>query len=319
MQHYELKQGLRLLILEDVPTDAELMEAELHSAGFDFLSARVDDQDSFLEALDRFSPEIILADYMLPAFDGESALAIAREKAPGVPFIFVTGALGEERAVELLKRGATDFVLKDHLDRIPVCVNRALEEVDEKQRRQQAEDELQRAHAELEREVEKRTRELRQRTLELQQLTDTLEWRVRERTEELAKANEALRDLSSRLLSAQEEERKRVAGDLHDTIGSSLVGIKFKVEKTLKEIEEDPRAPGLSLNAIIPMIQESIEECRRIQQDLRPSSIDYLGLLPTLSWFCRRFQTIYTTIRVEQEIGVEETEIPEALKIILSI
>lgn len=317
MEHYKLKPGLRLLILEDVPTDAELMETELRSAGIDFVSARVDNQDSFQEALDRFSPEIILSDFLLPDFDGETALEIARDKAPDVPFIFVTGALGEDRAVDLLKRGATDFVLKDRLDRIPLSVRRALDEVEEKRRRQQAEEELRRAHADLELEVEKRTGELRQRTLELQQLTDTLEWRVRERTEELARANEALRELSARLLSAQEEERKRVAGDIHDTIGSSLVGIKFKVEKALLEIEKDPRTAGLSLNTVIPMIQESIEECRRIQQDLRPSSIDYLGFLPTLSWFCRRFQTIYSTIQIEQEIGVEEAEIPDPLKIVL--
>ena len=82
---------------------------ELRSAGIEFVSTRVDNQDSFLEALDRFSPEIILSDYLLPAFDGESALSIAREKAPGVPFIFVTGALGEDRAVDLLKSGRHGF------------------------------------------------------------------------------------------------------------------------------------------------------------------------------------------------------------------
>jgi signal transduction histidine kinase len=317
MQDNPLKKGLRVLIVEDVPTDAELVERELRSAGIEFVSTRVDNPDSFLEAMDRFAPEIILSDYLLPAFDGESVLSMARGKAPGVPFVFVTGALGEERAVDLLKSGATDFVLKDRLVRLPLCVKRALEEVEEKRRRQQAEEELRRAHAELEREVEERTRELRRRTLELQQLTETLEQRVQERTAELGKANEALRHLSSRLLSAQEAERKRIAGELHDTIGASLAGIRYKVENALQQIGKTPDAAIESLTTILPVIQEGADECRRIQMDLRPAILDDLGLLETLSWFCRQFQTIYSHIRIEKEAGLEEGEIPRALKIVI--
>jgi len=141
MRYDHLKNSLRVLILEDVPTDVELVEQELRSAGIEFVSTRVDNQDSFSEALDRFAPEIILSDYSLPAFDGESALSMTLEKAPGVPFIFVTGALGEERAIDLMKSGATDFVLKDRLSRLPLCVKRALEEVEEKRLRRRAEEE----------------------------------------------------------------------------------------------------------------------------------------------------------------------------------
>jgi PAS domain S-box-containing protein len=141
MPNNGINKGLRVLILEDVPTDAELVENELRSGGFEFVSTRVADQDSFREGLHRFSPGIILADYSLPGFDGASALAIAREEAPQVPFIFVTGAVGEDRAVDLLKSGATDFVLKDRLSRLPLCVKRALEEVKEKRRRERAEEE----------------------------------------------------------------------------------------------------------------------------------------------------------------------------------
>jgi signal transduction histidine kinase len=317
MQHKELKQGLRLLFLEDVPTDAELVEAELRSAGIDFVSAWVDNHDSFVEALNRFSPDIILSDYRLPSFDGESALSIALEKTPYVPFIFVTGALGEERAVDLLKNGATDFVLKDRLNRLPLCVKRALEEVEEKRRRQQAEEELRQAHAVLEREVEERTAELRQRTLELQHLTETLEQRVEERTSALARANEALRNLSLRLLSAHEDERKKIAGEIHDSLGACLGAIKFKIENAMQQTGETPLSTSESLRMITPVIQEGIEECRRIQLDLRPPMLDDLGLLATLSWFCRRFDTIYSHIRSEQEIRIDEAEIPAPLKIVI--
>jgi PAS domain S-box-containing protein len=158
---------------------------------------------------------------------------------------------------------------------------------------------------------------LRQRTLELQQLTERLEQRVQERTEELAEANKALRQLSIRLLSAHEEERKRIAGELHDTIGAYLGGIKFKVESALQQIAMTPRVATESLNTIIPVIREAVEECRRIQMDLRPSMLDDLGVLPTLSWFCRRFQTIYSGIRVDQEVTIEESEVPVSLKIVI--
>lgn len=155
---------------------------------------------------------------------------------------------------------------------------------------------------------------LEQRTLELQHLTDTLEIRIQERTTELARANEALRQLSVRLLSTQEEERKRVAAEIHDALAGSLAGIKFKVEGSLLEVEKDPNTATESLNSLIPLIRDSIEECRRIQQDLRPSMLDDLGLLITLSWFCKRFQAIHRGIRIEQEMTIEEIEIPEGLK-----
>jgi PAS domain S-box-containing protein len=155
------------------------------------------------------------------------------------------------------------------------------------------------------------------RTIELQHLTETLEEQVRERTEELEEANKVLRQLSIKILSAQEEERKRIAGELHDTIGSYLGGIKFKVESAIQEIAKTPKAATQSLNTIVPVIQEAVEECRRIQQDLRPSMLDDLGLLPTLSWFCRRFQTLYSGIGVNKEVTIEESEVPPPLKIVV--
>ncbi|MBI5602888.1 MAG: PAS domain S-box protein [Deltaproteobacteria bacterium] len=158
---------------------------------------------------------------------------------------------------------------------------------------------------------------LRERTGELVKLSDTLEFQVKERTTKLAEANKDVRRISAKLLSAQEEERKRIAGEIHDTIGSHLSAIKFKVEDAMLRIEKTPTAGAEFLQPLIPVIQEGIEECRRIQADLRPPMLDDLGLQLTLSWFFRRFQSIYSTITVEQEMGIEEEDVPLPLKIIV--
>jgi len=140
---------------------------------------------------------------------------------------------------------------------------------------------------------------------------------AQEKSLELTKANEALRDLSSKLLSAHEDERKRIAGELHDAFGACLAAIKFKVEAAVQEKGETANTLRESLNTVIPLVQECIAECKRIQMDLRPSILDDLGLLAALSWFCRRFETIYSHIRTEQTIRIEEGEIPDALKIVI--
>jgi len=146
-----MSEKLKVLILEDVPTDAELMIEELAEAGMTFVSKRVATKASFVNAIADFSPGIILSDYSLPSFDGLAALKIAREKCPDVPFIFVSGALGEEMAIDLLKKGATDYVLKNRLSRLEPAVSRALHEVEERRERERAE------HALTESEVRYRT------------------------------------------------------------------------------------------------------------------------------------------------------------------
>jgi DNA-binding NarL/FixJ family response regulator len=133
---------LHILILEDVKTDAELIEDELREAGMVFTSICAQDKASYLKGLDEFYPDIILSDYSLPSFDGLSALKHAVERCPDVPFIFVSGALGEEMAIELLKQGATDYVLKSRLSRLGPAVSRALQEASERKERKMAEEAL---------------------------------------------------------------------------------------------------------------------------------------------------------------------------------
>ena len=140
---------LRILLLEDVPTDAELVENALREAGLSFTTKRVDTREAFIRALDEFKPDIVLADYHLPAFDGGSAVKIVRQQYPSVPVVMVTGAVGDETAVELLRLGARDYVLKDRLARLGSAVQRALSEEQSERARKAAAEALQQSEADL--------------------------------------------------------------------------------------------------------------------------------------------------------------------------
>ncbi|HVF17386.1 MAG TPA: PAS domain-containing protein [Steroidobacteraceae bacterium] len=135
----ETEALLRFVLLEDDAHDAELVELELARNGFDVEWRLAASEDAFKAALQPEPPDLVLADYTLPGFDGVAALKIVQRKCPDVPFIFVSGSLGEERAIEALKSGATDYVLKDRLQRLPAVVRRALTEARERRERRSAE------------------------------------------------------------------------------------------------------------------------------------------------------------------------------------
>jgi diguanylate cyclase (GGDEF)-like protein/PAS domain S-box-containing protein len=133
--------GIRVLLVEDVATEAELEVRELRRAGLPVRHRVVDSEQALLDALRDFAPDVILSDFSMPHFDGMAALAVVRQHAPGVPFIFVSGTIGEEYAIRALKSGAMDYVLKTNLLRLPAAVERAIEVAAERraQRRTQAE------------------------------------------------------------------------------------------------------------------------------------------------------------------------------------
>src|SRR6266498_3178551 len=130
---------LRILHLEDDPADAELIRVKLKAMDIACAIERVETKADFLARLEQQCFDLIISDYTLPGFDGRSALKIARQKCPEVPFIFVSGTIGEEVAVDSLKQGATDYVLKDRLSRLVASVQRAMREAQERSERRQAE------------------------------------------------------------------------------------------------------------------------------------------------------------------------------------
>jgi two-component system, cell cycle sensor histidine kinase and response regulator CckA len=133
-----MTKPIRLLFLEDNPRDVDLVRETLQSEGLECKIATVDSRKGFFDALDQRDFDLILADYSLPAFDGLFALDIALLKCPDIPFIFVSGVMGEELAIETLKSGATDYVLKQRLNRLSYSIRRALEEVEQREELQRA-------------------------------------------------------------------------------------------------------------------------------------------------------------------------------------
>jgi signal transduction histidine kinase/pSer/pThr/pTyr-binding forkhead associated (FHA) protein len=180
-------------------------------------------------------------------------------------------------------------------------------------RRKDAEDALRKARDELERRVEQRTAELRSTNTRLQ-----TEIEERKRTEAALRQSEMeLRNLSSRLIEVQEKERKRVGMELHDSIGQTLVALKIALETKIASADPSKAPSGVSLESLISMVQKSMSEIRRIIVELRPAVLDQLGILATLQWLSEENQRFHPDIKIENQMDVQEHEIPDRLKIVI--
>ena len=239
---------LRILLLEDNAPHAELVEHFLRDSGLKFRVARVETREAFIEQLEHHPPDMILSDYALPSFDGYAALAIAKEKVPNIPFIFVTGTMGEEVAIETLKSGATDYVLKTRLARLGPAVQRALRESAERRERQRAEDKLRRSL-------------------------------------------DQLRALTTYLQYVREEERTRIAREVHDNLGQALTGLKLDMSWIATKVARSAKPVQDKVKTMVDHIDETIQLVRRIATELRPGILDSLGLVAALEWQANDFQT----------------------------
>lgn len=234
-------------MLEDDIADAELAKYALREGGLDFSFQRVDSQDSFLQELDQTPPDVILSDSALPAFDGRAALRMVQGKRPEIPFIFVTGTMGEEAAIDTLKAGATDYVLKTRLSRLVPAVHRALREAEERRERKLAEERLRDSH-------------------------------------------EQLRALSVYLQYVREEERSRIAREVHDELGQGLTGLKLDLAWVANRLPKDLKPLLDKAKAMSGQIDVVIAAVRRIATELRPGILDDLGLVAALEWQANEFQ-----------------------------
>jgi PAS domain S-box-containing protein len=138
----ETANPMRILFVEDLPSDAELAEREIRKGGLEFISLRVDTKGVFLSALGEFRPDVIISDYSMPMFDGMEALRLSLEHDPTIPFILLTGSMNEETAVECLKAGAANYVIKEHITRLPFAVREALQQKELRVAKNEAEQRL---------------------------------------------------------------------------------------------------------------------------------------------------------------------------------
>ena len=141
---------------------------------------------------------------------------------------------------------------------------------------------------------------------------------VRKTTEAALRESERrLRELSRKILDAQENERKLVAQEIHDSISGDLAAIKICLEEKLHKMKGDPPGNAISLERIISTIEDTIRETRRISARLRPSMLDDLGLFSTIDWFCRDFEKYHPEIRMVRRLEIEEDDVPEQLKVVV--
>jgi signal transduction histidine kinase len=239
---------LRILLLEDNAPHAELVEHFLRESGLRFTLIRVETREAFEEQLDLRVPDMILSDYALPSFDGYAALEIAKRRVPNTPFIFVTGTMGEEVAIETLKNGATDYVLKTRLGRLGPAVQRALRESADRRERQRAEDKLRRSL-------------------------------------------DQLRALTTYLQYVREEERTRIAREVHDELGQALTGLKLDMSWLASKLGKNAKPVQQKVKTMVDHIDSTIQTVRRIATELRPGILDSLGLVAAMEWQANEFQT----------------------------
>lgn len=241
---------LKALIVDDSPQDADLLVRQLSRAGLGVDWTRVDNAADLRATLERDIWEVILCDFSMPGFGGPEALQILRDSGKDIPFILVTGAIGEEAAVDMMKAGAQDFVLKDRLSRLVPVLQRELREA--QGRRQQRLDAAAR--------------------IETQQ--------------QLEKANRQLRQLSSKMIQLQETERALLSRGLHDDVGQSLTGLTLQLQALRLRNREG--AEGKALDDCLQIVGQLLTQVRELSLDLRPPQLDQLGLAAALRWFGER-------------------------------
>jgi two-component system, NarL family, sensor histidine kinase UhpB len=342
------KKPIRVLIVDDSEDDALLLMRELRRSGFDPSFERVDTAEAMNAALDRPIWDIVLSDYVMPRFDGLEAVVLLRHRGLDTPIMVISGKIGEETAVECMKAGASDYMMKDNLKRLGTAIERELREAENRRGQRISEERLKAIDANFRQVIASsadgivivtrdgivrfvnpasealfgRTAEEMVGTLfgfplgektELEVLRDNgekaivemriveLDWEgssahlatLRDVTER-KQAEARLRNLSHRLVTAQEKERRRLARELHDEVGQSLTALKIYLDRSSSARST---GDGPELGEAREALRELMAQVRSMSLDLRPSMLDDLGLLPTLLWHFKRY-TAQTNVNV---------------------
>ncbi|MEI7895781.1 MAG: PAS domain S-box protein [bacterium] len=357
---------LFVLVIEDSPADAELNLRFLRKAGYDVTSRRVETAGEMTDAINAEPWDIILSDYSMPQFTVQAALEIYHAHDADIPFIVISGAIGEEKAVQLIKAGVHDYLLKDNMTRfIPVIerelrdahnrrelikVNSALTRSEKKYKsyvenapdvvfvadpsgryievneaacritgysrselagmsilNMITEGSLQFAREEFRKLLESGTMNC---DFEVYHKDGSKRWFAvnavqlsesrfigftkditdrKNATFEVMKAREELQQLNRYLTDARENERAKVAMEIHDELGQALTAIKIDINWVLEHLPDSARS-FQKLSRVIEMTNDTIKKVQRISAELRPGLLDDLGLATAIEWYCGEFE-----------------------------
>ena len=321
---------LRLLIVEDDPTDAELVLRELRKSGFDPQFRRVTSRDAFMSGLAEDRPDVIIYDHNLPHFSSSEALQLTQQSDLWIPFIIVSHAIGDEEAVALMRGGAADYLLKDRLGRIGESVRHALEQRRLREEHAAARNAIVSLNADLELRIASRTAQLkvanhalemelgqRKRAEEaLRRLNGDLERRVLDRTRDLVASNHRLQALASELTLAEQRERKRLASELHDYLAQILALGRIKMSQLRQKVvpSEAPAVQQL-VGEIDTLLEKAGEYTRSLMAKLNPPVLDELGLPSALTWLAK--QMPLHGLMVDVRLAQEQVTLPDDQAVLL--
>jgi two-component system sensor histidine kinase UhpB len=368
---------LHVLLVEDSRDDADLILLELSGAGFEVVFIRVDTKDAMRTAMVDRSWDIVISDFNLPKFSARKALSVLRAKDADTPFIIVSGCIGEESAIALMKEGASDFIMKHKLARLVPVIERELQDANVRRERRQAQNAL-RANEKLlkgiaaalgeglyvlndegkllfmnpeaerllgwteselsGREVHKIIHSQKQDGTPFPEsdcgvlgvlkaggvfkTEEDIFWRKdgspisvsivasaivengkavasvvifqdigqrKQAERELLESREQLRELTAYLLNVREEERTRIARELHDELGQMLTGVKLDVRWLASGLSDGQPIIVNKIASMSKLIDETLDAMRRVAADLRPVMLDDLGLVAAVEWLTEEF------------------------------
>jgi signal transduction histidine kinase len=246
---------ISILLVEDEDFDAELIAHALRKAGVAFTCIRVQTEPEFLQALESH-PDVVLADYNLPQFNGMDALRLLRDRHPDIPFILISGTIGDEDAVAAIREGADDYLIKDRLGRLGEAITGAIE-------------------------------------------------RLRLRAEK-RHTEEKLRQLSTRLLKLQDEERRRISRDLHDSTAQKLSALGLNLGRLSYLLEHMNGDVARIIEESNQLTEDALHEIRDLSYLLHPPMLDEAGLETALRWYIGGFSQrsrIHATLEMDEGIG----------------
>jgi len=265
----------RILFLEDSPDDVELMEHELSESRVKFISKRIDSRKEFIGSVFDFRPDVILADYSLSMFNGMQAYQLLKKEKITVPFILVTGVLSEQLALECLKEGVDDFILKSSFKRLPAAIINAVKKKESEEEKKQI-------------------------------------------AAELKKSHEELRLLLERNQVSIEEERKKIARDLHDELGQVLTALKIDISLFRKKLTSGQTLSAETINEEFGGLNKTVDKIassvKEISAGLRPDSLDALGIFEAIRNQVAEFEK-RNSIKCSLFLPEEDIELSKKLSI----